>query len=356
MQTPIELRSDTFTTPTEVMRQAIAGAEVGDDVWGEDPTVLELERRVAELLGKERGLFVPSGSMANLASLLCHTHHGDEVLVGWRSHCITYEAGAGAAIAGVMFKVLGQGGQFTADDVRAALPPDNVHFAQARLVWLENTHNAGGGRIFPQDEVERIAAAAHEHGLSVHLDGARLLNAAVALGRSARELVAQVDSTSICLSKGLGAPVGSVMAGSADHIKRAHRYRKMLGGGMRQVGILAAAGLHALEHNVERLAEDHRNARLLAEGLAGLSGIRLDPEAVQTNIVIFSLEDHVQFGGAGGGSTKDDVGRFVDGCQKRGLLLASSGGRAIRAVTHMNVDRGQCEAAVGIIREVLKET
>jgi threonine aldolase len=342
MPAPIELRSDTFTTPTEAMRRAIAGAEVGDDVWGEDPTVARLERRVAELLGKEAGLFVPSGSMANLIALLCHTHHGDEVMVGWRSHCITYEAGAGAALAGVMFKVLGQGGQFAVDDVVEALPPQNVHFAQTRLVWLENTHNAGGGRIFPQAEVERIAATARERGLAIHLDGARLLNAAVALGRAPRELAAPVDSSSICLSKGLGAPVGSVMAGSAGYIGRAHRYRKMLGGGMRQAGILAAAGLHALEHHVERLAEDHENARLLADGLAGLPGIRLDPAQVETNIVIFGLDDSV------------DVGRFVDRCRDRGLLLAGAGGRTIRAVTHMNVDRARCEAAVGIVRDVLE--
>jgi len=340
MDAPIELRSDTFTRPDEGMRRAIANAEVGDDVWGEDPTVIRLEERVADLLGKQAGLFVPSGTMANQVALLSHTHHGDEVLVGWRSHCITYEAGAGAALAGVMFKVLGEDGQFTADQVLAALPPDNVHFAQVRLVWLENTHNAGGGRIFSQSEVERIAAVARDRGISLHLDGARLLHAAVAQGCPPAELVAPLDSSSICLSKGLGAPVGSVLVGSGELIRRAHRYRKMLGGGMRQVGILAAAGLYALEHNVERLAEDHDKARLLARGLSELDGIRLDPASVETNIVIFELD------GA-------DVSAFVEGCRQRGLLLAGAGGQRIRAVTHLDVSHEQCQAAVGIVREVL---
>jgi len=341
-QTTIELRSDTFTRPSDAMRRAIAAAEVGDDVWGEDPTVVRLEQRVAELLGKEAGLFVASGTMANQVALLSHTRHGDEVLIGWRSHCITYESGGGAALAGVMFRVLGEDGMFTADQVLAALPPEDVHFAQPGLVWIENTHNAAAGRIFGQHEVERIAAVAREHGLAIHLDGARLMNAAVALGRPARELAAPVDSGSICLSKGLGAPVGSVLAGSADFIRRARRYRKMLGGAMRQVGILAAAGLFALEHNVERLARDHDNAGLLARGLAGIPGVRLDPATVQTNIVIFELAE-----------PGPEVEAFVEACRDQGLLLAGAGGRRLRAVVHLDVTREQCQAAVQIVAQVL---
>jgi threonine aldolase len=340
---PIDLRSDTVTVPSDGMRRAIAAAEVGDDVWGEDPTVIRLQEVVAELLGKEAALFVPSGTMANLAALMAHIHHGDEVLVGWGSHCITYEAGAGAAVGGALYRVLGTDGTFTAAEVHAALRPANVHFAPTRLVWIENTHNQGGGRIFDQEEVERIATVARENALAVHVDGARLLNAAVASGRPARELVAPVDSTSICLSKGLGAPVGSVLAGSADFIERTYRYRKMLGGGMRQVGILAAAGLYALEHNVERLAQDHANARLLAEGLAQLRGLQLAPERVDTNIVIFEV-DHPWF----------DAPALVRGCRDKGVLMAYSGGERVRAVTHLDVTRDQCEEAVRIIEKLLQ--
>jgi len=338
----IELRSDTFTRPSQAMRQAIAEAEVGDDVWGEDPTVLHLQRQVAELLGKEAALFVASGTMANQVALLSHTHHGDEVLVGWRSHCTTYEAGAGAALAGVMFKTLGENGIFTAHQILTALPPRDVHFAQPTLVWLENTHNAGGGKVFPQHEVERIATVAGERKLALHLDGARLMHAAVALGRPARELVAPVDSCSICLSKGLGAPAGSVLAGSADFIRRAHRFRKMLGGGMRQVGILAAAGIYALEHNVQRLTQDHENAQLLAQGLARVSNIRLDPKSVETNIVIFEIEER-----------GPELPAFLDTCREAGLLLAGAGGRRIRAVVHLDVSREQCQQAVQIVARVM---
>jgi threonine aldolase len=343
MTRTIDLRSDTFTVPSPAMREAIARAEVGDDVWGEDPTVITLQERVADLLGKEAALYVPSGSMANLISLLLHTRPGDEVLLGWGSHCISYESGAGAAVAGCMFKVIGTGGQFTAQEVGEAIcQAEDPHFAPTTLVWLENTHNMGGGRIFPQDQVEAIASLAHQRGLAVHLDGARLLNAAVASGRPARELVAAVDSTSICLSKGLGAPVGSVLAGEAALIRRARRFRKMLGGAMRQVGILAAAGLYALEHNVERLAEDHANARLLLEGLVELASVRLEPRHVQTNIIIFEL-DHPSLDAAG----------LIDACATQGLLLCPAGPGRIRVVTHLDVSRDDCHRAVEIIRGVL---
>jgi threonine aldolase len=338
----IDLRSDTVTAPSPGMRRAIAEARVGDDVWGEDPTVIELQERVADLLGKEQALFVPSGSMANQIALLVHTHHGDEVLLGWGSHCMCFESGAAAALSGVQLQVLGTDGLFSADNVLAAIAPTNVHYAPTTLVWIENTHNRGGGRIWPQAQIEAVARTARDHRLRVHIDGARLLNAAVARSRPPHELAASADSTSICLSKGLGAPVGSVMAGSADYISRARRYRKMLGGGMRQVGILAAAGLYALEHNVARLAEDHENARLLAEGIGTLRSLRLDPEHVETNIVIFELEEGAP-----------DAAHFIQSCAERGLLFSQVGPRRVRAVTHLDVGREACQAAVQIIRDLV---
>ena len=340
----IELRSDTFTRPSAGMRQAMAAAEVGDDVWGEDPTVIRLQEQVARMLGKEAALYVPSGSMANQIALRVHTSHGDEVLMGWGCHCVNYEGGAAAALSGVQWRILGEGGLFTAEELRAALQPSNVHYAPTTLVWLENTHNRGSGRVFPQAEVEAIAGVARESGFGSHLDGARLLNAAAATGLPPAELVAPVDSTSICLSKGLGAPVGSVLAGSEAFIARALRYRKMLGGGMRQVGILAAAGLYALEHNLPRLAEDHENARVLARGIAPLPHVSLNEEHVQSNIVIFDLD-----------AAAPDAETFLARCAERGLDLCPFGPRRIRAVTHMDVSREQCERAVEIVAEVLSE-
>ena len=338
----IELRSDTFTKPSAGMRQAMVQAEVGDDVWGEDPTVIRLQEQVAALLGKEAALFVPSGSMANQISLRVHTSHGDEVLMGWGCHCVNYEGGAAAALSGVQVRILGEGGLFTAEDLRGALQPKNMHYAPASLVWLENTHNRGSGRLFPQDEVEAIAAVAREQGFGLHLDGARLLNASAASGLSPAALVAPLDSTSICLSKGLGAPVGSVLAGDAGFIEKALRYRKMLGGGMRQVGILAAAGLYALEHNLEHLVQDHENARLLADGFARLPHVILNRDHVQSNIVIFDLDGDAP-----------DAEIVLARCTERGLDLCPFGPQRIRAVTHMDVSRAQCERAISILGEVL---
>jgi threonine aldolase len=341
MSERIDLRSDTVTRPSPGMRHAMAEAAVGDDVWGEDPTVIELQDRVAALLGKEAALFVASGTMANQVSLLAHTRPGDEVLLGWGCHCSNYEAGAGAALAGVQFQTLGQGGFFTAAEMVAGIHGPDVHLAPTTLVWLENTHNRGGGRISPQGEVEAIAREAHDRGLRVHLDGARLLNAAVASGSSARKLAGPADSASICLSKGLGAPAGSVLAGSAEFVARARRYRKMLGGGMRQVGILAAAGLYALEHNVERLLQDHAHARLLAEGLQDIAGLELVPEEVQTNIAIFDL-----------GPRLPPADAFIAACAERGVLLSRMGERRVRAVTHLDVDREDCLRAARIVRDL----
>jgi threonine aldolase len=338
----IDLRSDTVTCPSEGMRRAIAAARVGDDVWGEDPTVIELQQRVAALLGMEEALYVPSGTMANQIALLVHARPGEEVLLGWGSHCTNFESGAAAAWAGVQAQTIGSEGLFTAEQVLEAIPPPDVHFPPTTVVWIENTHNRAGGRVWPLEQVTAVARAARERWLRVHIDGARLLNAAVALGRSARELASPADSASICLSKGLGAPVGSVLSGSSLFIKRARRYRKMLGGAMRQVGILAAAGLYALEHNVERLAVDHANARLVAEGLAPLRGVRLDPAEVQTNIVIFDLA-----------ATGPDAAQLIAACAEHGVLFSRMGPRRVRAVTHLDVDRAACQTAVQIVRGIL---
>jgi threonine aldolase len=329
----IDLRSDTVTRPTPAMREAMARAEVGDDVYGEDPTVNELQARAAELLGKEASIFVPSGTMANQIALLCHCERGDEVLAGEGSHCILYESGAGSAWAGVGFVALGGGGLFDAQQVLAAIKPPDDHYPRTRLVVIENTHNRSGGRIFPQTEVEAIAAAAHKRGLGVHLDGARIWNVAVATGAAPARLAAPADSVSACFSKGLGAPVGSVLAGSRAFVTRAHRFRKMLGGGMRQVGVLASAALYALDHHRDRLATDHENARSLAEGLAAIPGFVCAPHAVETNIVNFEIPGR-------------DAARFVVSAAKQGVLLNPIGAHALRAVTHLDVSRAAIDDAL----------
>jgi threonine aldolase len=260
----IDLRSDTVTRPTVAMREAMARAETGDDVYGEDPEVNRLQARAAALVGKEAALFVPSGTMGNQVCIRTLTRHGDVMLAGEGAHVLRFEVGGAAALAGVQIQTIGAGGLFDADDVRAAVHPDEQHFAPTRLVAVENTHNTAGGRVFPLETVRAVAAAARERGLALHLDGARLWNAVVATGVPAREWAEPFDTVTFCLSKGLGAPVGSLVCTSAERMRDVHRARKMLGGGMRQVGMLAAAGLYALEHHVERLADDHRNARRLA--------------------------------------------------------------------------------------------
>ena len=320
----IDLRSDTLTQPTAAMRAAMARAPVGDDVWGEDPTVTRLQERSADLLGKPSALFVPSGTMANQIALLTHCDRADEVFVGEGTHSLYYESGAGQALAGVSFNVVGRGGLFTAEQLVEAIRPPNQHFPRPRLVALENTHNRSGGRIFPQRDVEAIAEAAHARGLSLHLDGARIWNASVAAGCPTATLCEPVDSVSACFSKGLGAPVGSVLAGNKDFIERAHRYRKMLGGGMRQAGILAGACLHALDHHVERLADDHDNARALAQALSLVEGLRCDPTQVETNIVVFEV-------------TTQPAREFVNLATKAGVKLAALDQTRVRAVTHLDV-------------------
>jgi threonine aldolase len=341
--TRIDLRSDTVTLPSEGMRQAMAAAPVGDDQYGEDPSVNRLQERIAELLGKEAALFVPSGTMANQIGLKILTRPGDEVVLGDEAHIVWHESGAGAANSGVQFRVVGRGGLFTAADLGSAYkPPGHIVFPPTTLVAVENTHNRGGGVVFPQNDAMAICVAARGLGMASYLDGARLFNAAAASGRSLTELAAPFDVVSVALSKGLGCPVGSLIAGHREDIARAVRARRMFGGAMRQSGILAAAGLWALEHNLLRLDEDHANARLLAERLAGLRGVSLDLETVQSNIVIFRMEEGAP-----------DAATVVARAQELGVLVSAFGVRTVRAVTHLDVSRADCELAVDRLAQVL---
>ena len=340
----IDLRSDTVTLPSPGMRQAMAAAPVGDDQYGEDPSVNRLQEEIADLLGKEAALFVPSGTMANQIGLKILTRPGDEVMVGDEAHIVWHESGAGAANSGVQFTVVGRGGVFTAADLRAAYkPPGHIVFPPTSLVAIENTHNRGGGVVFPQHEAVAVCDTARELGLASYLDGARLFNAAAAGGRSLVELAAPFDIVSVALSKGLGCPVGSLIAGRRDDISRARRARRMFGGAMRQSGILAAAGLYALEHNLARLAEDHANARLLAERLVGLRSVGLDLATVQSNIVIFRMEQGAP-----------DAAAIVAGAQETGVLVSAFGVRIVRAVTHLDVTRDQCRHAADLLAEIIE--
>lgn len=340
----IDLRSDTVTKPTPEMRAAMAAAEVGDDVFGEDPTVNELQRRAAERLGKEAALFVPSGTMGNQISIACHTKRGDEVVCESRSHILDYEMAGMSLLSGVMPRAVPgrDGGRLAWEDVRAAIRPQTTYNARTGLVALENTHNLAGGTVLPLESMREIADGAHELGLPVHLDGARVFNAATALGCDVADVVAPVDSVMFCLSKGLSAPVGSMVAGTGEFIEKAWLARKTFGGGMRQAGVLAAAGLVALETMSARLADDHANARTLATALAGLPGIVLDPESVQTNIVIFELEEGVR-----------DAPSLVAAIRDEGILAIAFGARKIRLVTHNDVSRADCLAAASAIEEAL---
>jgi threonine aldolase len=339
----IDLRSDTVTRPTAGMRQAMAEAEVGDDVYGEDPTVNRLQARAAQLLGKEAALFVPSGSMANQIALKLHCQPGDEVIIGEGSHNYLYEAGAAGAIAGVQFAIVGQGGLFRGADVAAAFKPESNHsLAPTRLVCVENTHNRGGGAVWPLAALTEVAAAARDKQLALHLDGARLLHAALALGQTAATLAAPFDTASLCFSKGLGAPVGSVIAGSRAHMDRAHRLRKLLGGGMRQAGILAAAALYALDHHVQRLAEDHAHARLLAAGLGALPGLSVALPEIPTNILMVDL-----------GAALPPAEALARELAGRGLLCLAIGARRLRLVTHLDVTAADCERAVALFAAAL---
>jgi threonine aldolase len=339
---PIDLRSDTVTRPSAAMRQAMADAPVGDDQYGEDPSVNRLQERIAQLLGKEAALFMPSGTMANQIALKILTRPGDEVVLGEEAHIVWHEAGAGAANSGVQFLPVGRGGLFTAADLRAAFKPaGHIVYPPTGLVAVENTHNRGGGVVLPLDEAAAIGAAARELGIDSYLDGARLFNAAVASGHSLAAMAAPFDLVSVALSKGLGCPVGSVLAGRRDDIARAVRARRMFGGAMRQSGILAAAGLWALDHNLDRLSEDHANARLLAERLAGLPGIVLDLTTVQTNIAIFHLAEGMP-----------DAAAIVARAAAVGVLVSAFGPRTVRAVTHLDVSRADCAQAAERLSEL----
>jgi threonine aldolase len=340
MPSPIDLRSDTVTRPSAAMRRAMAEAEVGDDVYGEDPTVLRLEERVAALLGKEAALFVSSGTMGNQVAILCQTRPGDEVVVGEGAHCAFYESGAAAALAGVQTIHAGRGGLFGAAELEAVIKPVHDVHPRTSLVAIENTHNRAGGRVFPQADVLAIAAVARARGLALHLDGARLWNAAAATGLSPAELGAPFDTVNVCFSKGLGAPVGSALCGSRDLVRAARRFRKMLGGGMRQAGILAAGALYALEHNLARVAEDHAAARTLAEALRAVGEARVGE--VETNIV------NVDVPGV-------SAERVAEAAARRGVLVGASGPERIRAVTHLDVAAADVAPAARALAEAIRE-
>ena len=337
----IDLRSDTITQPDDAMREVMAHAVVGDDVLGDDPTVRELEQRTAALLGKEAAVFVPSGTMANQLAIRSLTRPGNAILLDANAHIYCYEAGAPAALAGVQVSLLdGARGQFTAAQLEAALPPRDDHFAPPSLVCIENTHNRGGGSVWPLEQIESVTAAARGHGLSLHLDGARLWNASVASGVSEAEYASHFDTVSVCFSKGLGAPVGSILAGTADVIAKARFYRKQQGGAMRQVGIIAAAARHALEHNRSRLADDHANGRALANGLAKLPGLEVDAAGVETNMVFIGTGDR-------------DAGALAKRLEELGVRLLDTGPHTLRAVTNLTVSAEEVGQALTAFEQAL---
>jgi threonine aldolase len=341
----IDLRSDTVTKPTPEMLEAMVTAVVGDDVYGEDPTVNRLQEMAALLMGKEAGLFVASGTMGNLTAILAHCQRGDEVILGSLNHSFLYEAGGLSAVGGIHSCQLRNAtdGSLLLSEVEAAIRPDDSHFPVTRLVCLENTHNRCGGTVQPPAYTRDLCSLAHAHGLRVHLDGARIFNAASALGVPAAALAQSVDSVTFCLSKGLCAPVGSVLCGDKDFIRRAHRARKMLGGGMRQAGVLAAAGIVALERMVQRLSDDHDRARRLAVGLKKIPAIQLDADVPATNMVFVSLAQ----------ASPLDESRVVDGLAKRRVLVGAAGQRRLRLVTHHGIDDAAVDATVGAFAEVL---
>ena len=340
----IDLRSDTVTQPTPAMRRAMAEAVVGDDVFGEDPTVNRLQEMAATIMGKEAALFVTSGTQGNLVSILAHCNRGDEAIVGDLSHTYLYEQGGMASLGGVHPRVLPNqpDGTLDLDQVEAAIRPNNVHFPRSRLLILENTHNRCYGAPLTPEYIRAAADLAHRHGLKVHMDGARIFNAAIALGVDVKELVAPVDSVTFCLSKGLSAPVGSVVCGSQEFIEEARRARKVLGGGMRQAGVIAAAGIVALTEMVERLADDHANARRLAEGLAQIAGYDVNLERVYTNIVYFDVVN---------GRTAQEI---VERAREAGVLVLPVGPYRIRAVTHYGIEATDIDEALNVFERIAR--
>lgn len=338
----IDLRSDTVTNPTPEMRRAMFEAEVGDDVYGEDPTVNNLEMIAAERMGKEAALFTTSGTQSNLTAVLTHTRHGNEVILGSDAHIFWYEVGGAAALGGVIMHTVpnDRSGRLDPNDVEQAIRGKNLHYPETTLICLENTHNRCGGAVLTPDYTKEICDLAHTHGLKVHLDGARIFNAAIALGVPVPLLTGNVDSVSFCLSKGLSAPVGSLLCGSKNFVERARKYRKMLGGGMRQAGVLAAAGIVALETMVNRLAEDHANAKRLAQGLARIKEITLYQDDVPTNIVMFALSPEL--------STSE----FIEALLKSGVKVSPRGGNLFRAVTHRMISSSDINEVVTLIKTV----
>ncbi len=325
----IDLRSDTVTQPSEAMRKAIASAEVGDDVYGEDPTVNRLQEHAADCMGKEAALFVPSGTMANQCAIAAHTRPGDVVLAGRGAHILRFEAGAAAAVSGIQIETLGVSGLFRASEVPNAIAADDVHLAPTTLLALENTHNSAGGLVWPMDDLREVTQVARERGLAVHLDGARIFNASVALRVEPREIATCFDSVAFCLSKGLGAPVGSLICGERDFIRQAKRARQRMGGALRQSGVLAAAGLYALEHHVERLGEDHENAVRFAKGLRNMG---IEPDATpETNIVMFRVADQKT---------------FTRAAHENGVMINPFDSERMRAVTHLDVTAADIDAAI----------
>ncbi|MCZ6728986.1 MAG: low-specificity L-threonine aldolase [SAR324 cluster bacterium] len=340
----IDLRSDTVTRPNTEMRKAMAEAEVGDDVYGEDPTINALQEEVAEMFGKEAALFVPSGTMANQICLKAHTQPGDEVIIHPWAHIMRAESGAGAALSSVQFRPVGNpDGSMDVKEVAASIQSgENPHHAPTRLICMENTHNFAGGAVVPVEGIDAVAAVAKENGLAMHLDGARVLNAAVVLDVRPDKIASNFDSGTLCFSKGLGAPVGSIIYGTKDFVNRCLRFRKMFGGGLRQAGILAAAARHALKHNVERLAEDHNNAKLLAAGFEEIKNLSLPKGMPESNLLFFSC-----------GHPKISTERFVAGLKEEGILIGAPSGDVARAVTHLDISREDVEQTIDAARRIL---
>lgn len=347
--TPIDLRSDTVTRPTPAMLKAMSQAPLGDDVLGDDPSVIRLQERVAEIMGKPAACFVPTGTMANQTAIRAQTEPGDEVICHADSHIIHYETGSPAALSGVMIRPLtGERGQFSAAQVHEAFRVESIHAPRSAMLIVENTHNRGGGSVWSLDQVREVTSAAREHGLRCHLDGARLWNACAATGHAPAAYAQHFDSISCCFSKGLGAPVGSVVAGDAKTIARVHRFRKMFGGTMRQSGVLAGACLHALDHHRERLVEDHANAKHLAAGLAQIPGLSLEPAqrrvGVETNMVFIDLAPDLSM----------DAASLSRALKEEGVLMLPTAPRRLRAVCHLDVSRAAIDAAITIISKVVR--
>jgi threonine aldolase len=340
----IDLRSDTVTRPTAGMRRAIADADVGDDMSAEDPTVNRLEARMCELLGHEAAVYACSGTQSNQMGVRAHCQQGDELLIEESGHIANYEAGGAAAMSGVTVRTIkGRGGMLDVADLVGKIRPDNQHYCITRLVCLENTTNHGGGQVYPLDQIARVAEWAHEHGLKMHLDGARLFNACIAGGYSANDCCRHFDSVSVCFSKGLGCPMGSILVGDAETVRKARRARKLFGGALRQAGMMAAAALYALDHHIERMAEDHENAKMFAEAIAEIDGVILDPESVTSNLVFFDIDP--------------SCGPAIDLSAKlkaKKVLMNATGPQRLRAVTHLDVSRDDVLQAAATIRAVLE--